>query len=360
MESGTLKLFWRGNMKNSSKLWNATGCLSRDAITAWHGKTLSQADKYLIEQHLEECSLCKDALEGYSLLSTDRVFQAFSAIDKVWEEPDNIEKDKVSSRRLKLTLAAAIFIGFIGVFTFFQFYEVKKTDSIAQEIGSDPVLSPASEEPSSEVSRIPDRIPPKVEKHFKPSSEAEEQPTVLADEAAEAPAPVVMQQKEDVPGMEEPLAAAEENRSAEESSQDIAVIGYGTQAKKKSVSRASEISYSEKSVSVAKTNESETTFYVVEQPATFNGGGITKFREYVEEKIITSPDKSIPSGELTVTFTVDLNGNVKDAYVVKGLDSRTDSLVLDIVKKSPAWKPARNGGKPVNMNMVLPLKISAN
>lgn len=342
-------------MKNSI-LWNQTGCLSRDAIVAWHTKTLSHADKYLIEKHLQDCSLCKDVLEGYSLLSADKLHESFSAIDQLYNKPTNEQKGKSVSRRLKLTLAAAIFISFIGIFTFFQFYEVKKTESLAQELNNTTVLAPASDKPLSETSNVPQNYP-KVEKDFKPSVMEKEQSLVLADKAAEDPRAVVLEQKEDVLISEEPMATAGEMDAAGVTPQEVEVIGYGTQAKKR-VSAAREAAYSAKSISVAKSNESETTFYVVDQPATFKGGDISKFRGYVEEKISSSRDNSISAGELTVTFTVDFNGNVKDAFIVKGLNSKTDSLVLNIVKNSPVWKPAKNGGKPVNVNMVLPLKIS--
>lgn len=175
----------------------------------------------------------------------------------------------------------------------------------------------------------------------------------IMDKPAEA-APVLQEE----PAVAE-IPAATETAKAEESSSVAYSAPAPSMAKKRNEPiRAKEARYSEKALSVESDKNSETTFYVVEQPARFRGGDISKFKAYVEEKVYdTIRDKPLEKGNITVNFTVDRNGKVKDVFVVKGIEARTDSTVKSIVSGSPDWKPALHQGKTVNVNMVLPLTI---
>ncbi|HEX3007673.1 MAG TPA: energy transducer TonB, partial [Bacteroidales bacterium] len=163
---------------------------------------------------------------------------------------------------------------------------------------------------------------------------------------------VVAEAKEEVAS--EPLAIETEKKEMVRGKDKSLAFGAQSPAPKmRSFFSTEKVALSESSAMAVK-DDSETTFYQVEEQPEFEGGDLNKFREYVEEKL---NHRQVSAGKLTLSFIVDKNGTVKDAFLVKGIDTKTDTVVLDIIKNSPAWTPARNQGKAVNMGMMLQLEI---
>jgi protein TonB len=60
------------------------------------------------------------------------------------------------------------------------------------------------------------------------------------------------------------------------------------------------------------------------------------------------------SGEVTVAFIVDMNGNVVEAYAVKSTQREFESPAVQAVMKWK-FKPGRKGGRAVNTRMQVPI-----
>ena len=60
------------------------------------------------------------------------------------------------------------------------------------------------------------------------------------------------------------------------------------------------------------------------------------------------------NGEVNVGFIVDVNGDVRDAYVINSTRREFDNAAVQAVSK---WKfrPGRKGGRPVNTRMSVPV-----
>ena len=350
-------------VKNKLNIFNLSGCLSREAILAWQERTLSTAEKYIIEKHLEECSLCKEAMEGLSGLTAEELRKNFAGINYAMQQSIITPKNKTLSRRLKLSLAAAIILALIGIFSVFKFIPVEKSSPVAQELTQEVIKSKSPAISSdNEIKEVKPQVPAENESVSKPDKSDKEDKKVIAQNIEVAKEAPVEEQKSyneaevadaSQSKSEEPAEVAEENKASGYTSQPSAMT------KKSRAPTSQGVRYEERAVAAEYNNNSETTFYAVEEQATFKGGDINKFKKYVEEKLnVSEYIQQVSPGLLTITFTVDKSGVVKDVFVVKGLDAKTDSIAIAIVKNSPKWKPAKNQGQSVNVNMVLPLTLN--
>lgn len=68
--------------------------------------------------------------------------------------------------------------------------------------------------------------------------------------------------------------------------------------------------------------------------------------------------KNSISGTVYVSFVVDDEGYITDVKITRGVDAELDKEALRVMKLMPRWKPGRQGGKSVNVRMMLPVKFS--
>jgi protein TonB len=63
-------------------------------------------------------------------------------------------------------------------------------------------------------------------------------------------------------------------------------------------------------------------------------------------------------GKVIVQFVVGRDGKISDIEVLKKGGWGFDEAALEVVKKMPAWKPAKQNGKAVPLRMTLPIKFT--
>ena len=61
------------------------------------------------------------------------------------------------------------------------------------------------------------------------------------------------------------------------------------------------------------------------------------------------------SGRVTVQFTIDKDGSVKDVKVLRGVDSSLDKEAVRVIQKSPKWSPGKQRGKPAKVKYTFPI-----
>jgi hypothetical protein len=86
-------------------------------------------------------------------------------------------------------------------------------------------------------------------------------------------------------------------------------------------------------------------------------GGIGKFYTYVMQHFRLPEDEDI-SGKIIVSFVVEIDGSLSDIHIIKDLGYGTGKQIIDILKKSPKWKPGIQNGKPVRVMYNLPIVIA--
>jgi periplasmic protein TonB len=62
-------------------------------------------------------------------------------------------------------------------------------------------------------------------------------------------------------------------------------------------------------------------------------------------------------GTVFVQFVIGLDGNVIQAKIIKGISKECDAEALRVISMMPAWNPGLQGGNPVMVRMVLPVKF---
>jgi protein TonB len=330
-------------MEKNKSLLNQSGCLSREAVLAWLENRLSPAEKTVIDHHLQECILCREALEGFESSNASRVRSAFAEINTNMQQRLLQQDKKGLSRRMKLSLAAAVLLMLIGVFSVFKFRPIEKPMEIAQEINQ-PKFEPRDPAPAPVIA---DEVLEKTnEKKPETAMSLSKEKIFVEDKVRESEVVIPSESAQLV--MESPTTEQKEEKPADEV--EAIVYNAPTAAKRTQVpDMVRSTRFAEKSLAVEYTNKSDTTYYAVDSPPKFQNGDSKLFKTYVESKLEIN---QLYYGKMLVSFILDKNGKVKDVFVVEGLGARNDSLVKEIVLQSPKWQPARQNGKAVNVQMV--------
>jgi periplasmic protein TonB len=63
------------------------------------------------------------------------------------------------------------------------------------------------------------------------------------------------------------------------------------------------------------------------------------------------------AGKVYIQFIVEVNGNITNPKILRGLDPVLDSIALQAVTNMPKWIPAKQKGKPVACIFNLPIKF---
>ncbi len=105
--------------------------------------------------------------------------------------------------------------------------------------------------------------------------------------------------------------------------------------------------------------EENQVFQIVDMMPEFEGGGIDKFRDWVQKHVKypqEAKEKKL-QGTVYVSFVVGRDGVVKWINLLRSVDPILDNEVLGVIKSSPAWKPGQQRNKPVNVSFSVPIKF---
>jgi protein TonB len=102
----------------------------------------------------------------------------------------------------------------------------------------------------------------------------------------------------------------------------------------------------------------KTVYTYVEQMPEFPGGNDelmlylkknTKYPEIAQENGI--------SGRVYVQFVVSANGSISHVTVVRGADPSLDKEAVRVIRSMPPWKPGKQNGTPVKVQMSVPVNF---
>jgi periplasmic protein TonB len=97
-------------------------------------------------------------------------------------------------------------------------------------------------------------------------------------------------------------------------------------------------------------------FVVVEEMPTFPGGD-TEMMKFIYANIAypeIAKENNI-QGRVTLRFCVTYKGTVDQISVIKSVDPALDNEAKRVIALLPAWKPGKQGGKPVNVWYTVPV-----
>ena len=87
--------------------------------------------------------------------------------------------------------------------------------------------------------------------------------------------------------------------------------------------------------------------------AKFQNGGVDKFYDFIVANFDTSTVEK--KGQIIFEFTVNENGDVKNIKILRDLGADSAMELIRVLRKAPKWEPASRGGKPVSINLKMPL-----
>jgi TonB family protein len=109
-----------------------------------------------------------------------------------------------------------------------------------------------------------------------------------------------------------------------------------------------------------KSNRNEERFQIVEVMPLFKGKPAEKgFRDYVDSNIKYPKEakENHISGDVLVEFTIDVDGSLVDAKVVRSVHPLLDVEALRVIQSSPKWTPGKLKRKPVEVRYTFPVNF---
>lgn len=78
--------------------------------------------------------------------------------------------------------------------------------------------------------------------------------------------------------------------------------------------------------------------------------GLEAYQQYLEQnqRIPETARRSNVHGKVTVSFTVDRTGALKDLTVLKSVGAGCDEELIRLIQQGPSWSPSKEGGRPVS------------
>jgi TonB family protein len=100
-------------------------------------------------------------------------------------------------------------------------------------------------------------------------------------------------------------------------------------------------------------------FTVVEQSPEFPGGETERIK-FLQLNIKYPHEARIAAiqGTVYLTFVVEKDGNISDVRVLRGIGAGCDEEALRVIRLMPKWKPGKQRGKPVRVQMTIPIKFA--
>ena len=107
--------------------------------------------------------------------------------------------------------------------------------------------------------------------------------------------------------------------------------------------------------------EKDVPFVLVEQMPKFPGGENAMFK-YISDNIVypKSAQKSGIAGTVYIFFIIDKKGNVTSTEVRRGVKGgeELNAEALRVIKEMPQWEPGYQNGKPVSVQLTVPIKFT--
>ncbi|MDX2429297.1 MAG: TonB family protein [Bacteroides sp.] len=105
---------------------------------------------------------------------------------------------------------------------------------------------------------------------------------------------------------------------------------------------------------------SDEVFYVVEEMPMFPGGEAELIRYiYSNLEYPAKMKKKGISGKVMVQFTVPASGEISDIKALGSSDKEFEAAAVKVFEGMPKWNPGKQRGKPVRVNVVVPVKFNA-
>jgi len=341
-------------MEINRTTYHSNRCLSAEELRKYNKNLLSSDEKYLIDEHLQHCDFCKDAVEGYSYLKRNNLENKVALLN-----------NRIRRRSSFLHLKK-------GVFLFNpNFHQVISYASIAASIvivlGTMIYVNYSWRKYSEQLANE------YIEKNKITTAIIAEKTTIVERETVQKGKTIIHPvSKSDKKGkntetirISEDLAVFEsENKNLEESAEISDIDSYSEEINKpNSISAQQKKEHSEGFSAKKRSTSTKTTdaislsenenYNII--PPTFKGGE-EKFIKKITRGIKTN-QISLPKENIVLHFTVSKSGNIENIKILNEITSDEKQKIIGIILKQDKWQPATQNDQFIDyeIEIIVPL-----
>lgn len=380
---------------HTDKLFNESACLSLLAFELYRDKLLDDDEKAMVEAHLRECPLCKDALEGFLLLA-ERSSSTFIT-NKIntrlrrkfnYASSGNRSDRKTPKLSLFLVPAAASIIILISIIAYFHYFSPEQQDLAM--LDDQETLTITEEKEITDKSKMAATSPTESRKakeeagedmdkamEYTHSGEKDENISqdlttntkgVTGGIAAPVTAMTIVADTETV-FTETVNDIAEEEIAIMKFDEEIVMVQQEEPPEKEEVSMYAmdemagagvyKANSESKSRSRKGKQDPDTTmvFVVVEQMPEFPGGADSLFM-FLQANLVYPKTQDVTVNRTSqLAFIIYEDGSIGDVKVLRSAGGIYDREAIRVVEMMPAWIPGKQRGKPVAVQYTLPIKF---
>lgn len=113
--------------------------------------------------------------------------------------------------------------------------------------------------------------------------------------------------------------------------------------------------------STAQTKKNDMLFSVVEVMPQYPGGQIAMLKYIMEN--MKYPEQAMKKGiqgRVAVRFIVEKDGSISDVKPIHSVHTLLDKEAVRVVKSMPKWSPGKQNGKPVRVQLIVPIMFKLN
>lgn len=110
-------------------------------------------------------------------------------------------------------------------------------------------------------------------------------------------------------------------------------------------------------VKTEEVEEEAIPFALVEEKPKFNGGDANEFSKWVNQNLVypeIAKENGV-QGRVTMQFTVNPDGSVKNVKVLRGVDPSLDQEAVRVISMSPKWTPGKQRDRAVKVTYTFPV-----
>ena len=113
--------------------------------------------------------------------------------------------------------------------------------------------------------------------------------------------------------------------------------------------------------STAQTKKNDMLFSVVEVMPQYPGGQIAMLKYIMEN--MKYPEQAMKEGiqgRVTVRFIVEKDGSISNVSPIHPVHPLLDKEAIRVVESMPKWSPGKQKGKPVRVQLIVPIMFKLN
>ena len=113
--------------------------------------------------------------------------------------------------------------------------------------------------------------------------------------------------------------------------------------------------------STAQTKKNDMLFSVVEVMPQYPGGQIAMMKYIMEN--MKYPEQAMKEGiqgRVAVRFIVEKDGSISNVRPIHSVHTLLDKEAVRVVKSMPKWSPGKQNGKPVRVQLIVPIMFKLN